>query len=118
MFSIPSLNICCPHSSIWYLRKSSYQSHFYKALSEHFPDSGERVMVYVGGVRYWEHGGEMRRIQAVMDDSDYIRNRHPFSQTVIQPCMWFLHMMDRLCSVLFGQWACLFHEPHTGLITV
>ena len=68
------MNICCLHSSIWYLRKSSYQSHFYKALSEDFPDSGERVMVYVGGVRYWEHIDEMRRIQAVLDDSDYIRD--------------------------------------------
>ena len=31
-------------------------------------------MVYVGGVRYWEHIDEMRRIQAVLDDSDYIRD--------------------------------------------
>jgi hypothetical protein len=36
------------YSSIWYLRKSSYQSHFYSALKEYFPDSGERVQVYVG----------------------------------------------------------------------
>ena len=68
--------ICLFSSSIWYLRKSSYQSHFYRALSSHFPDSGERVMVYVGRIRYWDHLAEMGKIQAVLDDSDYIRYGH------------------------------------------
>ena len=51
-------------------------------------------------------------------------NRHSFtkaylqhSQTVIQPCIWFLHdgPGSALCCLAHGELACLFHEPNTGL---
>ena len=50
--------------------------------------------------------------------------RHPFSkaclqhiQTVVQPCMWFLHDGTgwALCCLAHRELAGFFHEPHTGL---
>ncbi len=62
------------YSSIWYLRKSSYQSIFYSTLKKYFPDSGERVHIYVGDIKYWEHLEAMDDIYWVMANSSYIRN--------------------------------------------
>ena len=36
------------YNPVWYMRESSYQQHFYIALGHYFPESGERVQVYVG----------------------------------------------------------------------
>ena len=58
---------------IWYMRKSSYQSHFYSEMTEYFPENGERVQVYVGNIQYWDHIPEMLAIEEGIAQSSHLR---------------------------------------------
>lgn len=41
-------NIELNYDSIWYMDQKSYQTKYFKALQNVFPENGERVEVYVG----------------------------------------------------------------------
>ena len=61
------------YNPVWYTRKSSYQYKFYNEMERYFPDMGERVQVYVGKIKYWEHLDALLRMEEVIRGAGHVR---------------------------------------------
>ena len=62
------------YNPIWYMRKTSYFRQYAETYSDLFPQNGEHVQVFVGGIKYWNHLEAMRNITNVLEFDQHIRN--------------------------------------------
>ena len=63
-----------------YMRPTSYPVLFYNDATLYFPENGERVQVYIGAIKYWNHNESLFEIDSVMQESEYVREGNFFNQ--------------------------------------
>lgn len=61
------------YNVIWYLRPDSYNVAFLNELQRQFPESGERVQLYLlGDIKYWENHKELMRIYDIINSDNSV----------------------------------------------
>ncbi|XP_040572167.1 patched domain-containing protein 3 isoform X2 [Lepeophtheirus salmonis] len=82
-----TFNIQQDYDPITYMRQNSYQVKFIEAKNRLYPEFGDIVDIYVGNIPYWENIQEMKQIDSLVNNCQYVR-------TGSHSLYWFKHVID------------------------